>query len=120
MASAIVPIAPSARAGMCCRLAHQTTAASATSEMSDCASSVRRWATDIDFSDTPQGLDRHAPQGEPALQLGLDRQLAADLRLELQLALHVARLVPRGGHERVPRAALVVVDEVDGLLGGVL
>src|SRR5688500_18722769 len=60
-------------------------------------------------------LDRDAPEGEPALELGLDRQLGADLRLQAQLPLAVALLRARRGHERVEGAALVVVDPVDGL-----
>src|SRR5665213_1586059 len=55
----------------------------------------------------------HAPQREPALELGLDRQLAADLDLQLELPLGASLLVAGGGHERVPAAALEVVDEVD-------
>src|SRR3712207_8553754 len=42
----------------------------------------------------------------------LDRQLVADLGLQLELALVVALLVARGGDERVEAAALEVVDEV--------
>src|SRR4051794_20682591 len=53
--------------------------------------------------------DGNAPEGEPALELGLDRQLAAQLGLDLQLALGVALLLAARRHERVPRAALVVV-----------
>src|SRR4051812_20177732 len=120
IAKAIVPSASSLRVGMCWRLAHQTTAARATTEMSACMSSVRRWTPDIRKTATPFGSDRHAPEGKPALQLGLQRQFSADLRLDLELALDVARLLSRGGHEGVPGTPLVVVDEVDGLLGGVL
>ena len=60
-------------------------------------------------------LDRDSPQREPALEFGLDRQFRGHLRLQLQLALGRALLRPRAGagHERVPVAALVVVDEVD-------
>ena len=57
---------------------------------------------------------RDPPQREPALDLRLDRQLLAHLGLDLQLPLGVALLLAPGpGHERVPVAALVVVDEVD-------
>src|SRR5439155_18954763 len=66
-------------------------------------------------SGTPYRLDGHTPQREPALELGLDRQLATDLRLELQLALDGALLGARRRHERVPVAPLVVVDEVHRL-----
>ena len=57
--------------------------------------------------------DRDAPEREPALELGLDRQLGADLGLQAQLALGVALLLAAGGHERVEGAALVVVDPVE-------
>ena len=57
--------------------------------------------------------DRDPPQREPALELGLDRQLVADLGLEHELALGVALLGAGSGRERVERAALVVVDPVD-------
>src|SRR5215210_877486 len=65
-------------------------------------------------------LDRDPPQGEPALELGLERQALADLRLDLELALGVALLAAASRDERVPAAALVVVDEVDRLAGRVL
>ena len=61
-------------------------------------------------------LDRDAPEGEPALELGLDRQVGADLGLQPQLALVVALLRAARGHERVEAAALVVVDPVDPLV----
>src|SRR5438270_13339473 len=68
-----------------------------------------------------RGSDRYSPQREPALELGLHRQFGAHLRLELQLALGQALLRARGiRHERVPEAALVVVDEVDATLLGVV
>src|SRR5271168_4798711 len=61
-------------------------------------------------------LDRGAPEREPALELRLDRQFVGDLRLQLQLALGGPLLrAPARRHERVPVAALVVVDEVDPL-----
>src|SRR5829696_9405007 len=66
-----------------------------------------------------QNLDRDPPQGEPALELRFHRELAADLGLEPQLALVVAALVAAGRHERVVGAALVVVDPVHGMVGGV-
>ena len=54
-----------------------------------------------------------SPKGEPALDFGLDRQFGGHLGLQLQLSLGHARLGVGGiGHERVPVAALVVVDEV--------
>src|SRR3954454_10244599 len=65
-------------------------------------------------------LDRDAPEREPALELGLDRELRADQRLDLELALGGALLLALRRHERVPRAALVVVDEVDRSAGAVL
>src|SRR4051812_23669896 len=65
-------------------------------------------------------LDRDPPEREPALELGLDREALPDLRLDLQLALGVALLAAARRHERVPVAALVVVDEVDRLLRRVL
>src|SRR5437764_6865011 len=102
------------------RLAHQTTAARAATEIVTCRKMVRRAIVIRQRVPTRRGLDGHAPQREPALQLGLDRQLAADLRLELQLALDRALLLPLGGDERVPGAALVVVDEVHRLAARVL
>src|SRR5918912_122489 len=62
-------------------------------------------------------LDRDPPQGEPALELRLDRELAADLGLQAQLALAVALLGAGRRHEGVEGAALVVVDPVDRLAG---
>ena len=47
VAKAMVPMASWERAGICWRLAHHTTAARATSETIDCASSVRRWTMGI-------------------------------------------------------------------------
>src|SRR3954469_42647 len=105
---------PASSSGRCWRVAHHTTPARATSEISACSATVRRCAV-IRKPITPTGLDRHAPQREPALELGLDRQLAADLGLELELALDGTLLVAGGRDERVPEAPLVVVDEVDGL-----
>src|SRR5579884_2051372 len=61
-------------------------------------------------------LDRDPPQGEPPLQLLLDRQLAGELGLQDKLALVVALLVAAGGDERVERASLVVVDPVEPVL----
>src|SRR5215217_7749647 len=61
-------------------------------------------------------LDRDAPEREPALELGLDGQVGADLRLEAQLALVVALLRAARGHERIEGATLVVVDPVDRLV----
>src|SRR4051794_31640660 len=58
-------------------------------------------------------LQRDVPEREPALELGLERQLGPELRLQLELALVVALLRARRRHERVEEAALVVVDEVD-------
>src|SRR5215218_3326094 len=63
----------------------------------------------------PQVLERDLPEREPALQLGLDRQLVLELRLELELALVIALLLARRGDERVVLAPLEVVDEEDGL-----
>src|SRR5436190_20448387 len=105
--------------GRCWRAAHQTTPASATSEIATLSRMVRRCRV-IGLSVTPGRLDRHAPQREPALQFGLDRQFPCDLRLELQLALDRALLLAGRGHEGVPGPALVVVDEVDGLSLNVL
>src|SRR5215210_1351029 len=105
--------------GRCWRVAHHATAASAVTEMRTWSRSVRR-CTVIEEIPTPAGLDRHAPQGEPPLQLGLGGQLAPDLRIELELALDGALLLARRRHEWIPPAALVVVDEVDGLALGVL
>src|SRR4051795_9822169 len=65
-------------------------------------------------------LDRDPPEREPALELLLERQPRPDLGLDLQLALGVALLAAARRHERVPGAALVVVDEVDRLARGVL
>src|SRR6202030_3247067 len=59
---------------------------------------------------------RYPPQREPALVLLLDRELAADLGLEDELALDVALLLAVGRHERVEETALVVVDPVQLLL----
>src|SRR5256885_1107971 len=98
--------------GRCWRDAHQTTPDSATSEIATLIRMVRR-CTVIVFRVTPARLDRHAPQGKPALQFGLDRQFPPDLRLELQLALDGALLLAGRRHERVPGPPLVVVDEVD-------
>src|SRR5918998_2121096 len=64
------------------------------------------------FAEPRSVSDRNAPEGEPALELGLDGQVLADLRLQPQLALVVALLGAVGGHERVEGAALVVVDPV--------
>src|SRR4051812_43458876 len=65
-------------------------------------------------------LDRDPPEREPAVELGLDRELRADDSLDLQLAFRVALLVAARRHERVPRAPLVVVDEVQRLGGAVV
>src|SRR3954451_176905 len=65
-------------------------------------------------------LDGDPPEREPALELLLVRQPRPDLGLDLQLALGVALLAAARRHERVPGAALVVVDEVDRLARGVL
>src|ERR1044072_7696769 len=73
----------------------------------------RRW--DAPPRRSPGWLDRGAPEGEPALELGLHRELVADLRLQAKLALVVALLAASCGHEGVERAALVVVDPVDRL-----
>src|SRR5918998_2928486 len=64
------------------------------------------------FAEPRSVSDRDAPEGEPALELGLDGQVLADLRLQSQLALVVALLPAGGRHERVEGAALVVVDPV--------
>jgi hypothetical protein len=45
----------------------------------------------------PSVLERHAPEREPALELGLEGQLVAELRLDLELALGVALLLARAG-----------------------
>src|SRR5215212_6529777 len=73
----------------------------------------RCWPCDPQW--TLSRSERDLPQREPALQLGLDRQLVLELGLELELALVVARLRAGRGHERVALAALEVVDEEDGL-----
>src|ERR1700729_4337501 len=65
-------------------------------------------------------LDRGSPQREPALELLLDRQFLADLRLEHELALVVAPLGAGGGRERIERPALVVVNPVDRALGSLV
>src|SRR5436309_13883109 len=65
-------------------------------------------------------LNRDAPQREPALELLLDRELPPQLGLEDQLALVVALLGAAGRRERVERAPLVVVDEVNRPLVGIL
>src|SRR4051794_8125386 len=62
-------------------------------------------------------LQGDLPGREPALELGLDRQLVPELRAQAQLVLVVARLPP-ARHERVPRAALEVVDEVHAAPAG--
>ena len=57
-------------------------------------------------------LERRAEQGEPVGQVGLDRQLLLELRLQLELGRVVAcRLVDRD--ERPERATLEPVDPVD-------
>src|SRR5262249_5320468 len=63
-------------------------------------------------------LDGNAPQRKPALELWLHGQFGGQLRLDLKLPLGGALLLPGGRHERVPEAALVVVDEVDALARG--
>src|SRR2546421_10251115 len=60
--------------------------------------------------------DRGAEEPEPAGEVLLDRQLALELRLQLQLLGVVALLVFAGGDERPERAALVAVDPVHGML----
>ena len=55
----------------------------------------------VRLSRADAALDRDAPEGEPALELGLDRQVRADLGLQPQLALVVALLAAGGRHERV-------------------
>src|SRR4051794_25097967 len=65
-------------------------------------------------------LQRDVPEGKPALELGLERELGADLRLEAELALVVALLLAAGRDERVEGTALVVVDPVHALPGLVL
>ena len=57
-------------------------------------------------------LEGYAPKWEPVRQLGFDRQLAADLRLQLQFPFNRVLLLAGGRDERVPVAPLVVVDEV--------
>src|SRR5205085_9114711 len=59
-------------------------------------------------------LERRVEEAEPPAELGLDRQLAVELRLQLELLRVVALLVLAGRHERPERAALVPADEVDG------
>src|ERR671914_1015244 len=58
-------------------------------------------------------LQRDLPEREPTRHVLLERQLVSHLGLQAQLALVVARLVALRRHERVVRAALEVVDEVD-------
>src|SRR5947209_8639181 len=63
------------------------------------------------------------PQGEPAVELGLDRKLVGRLRLEHQLTLVVACIGPprgAGGGEGIEEAALVVIDPVERTALGVL
>src|SRR6266545_550304 len=62
-------------------------------------------------SDLPQ---RDAPQSEPAAQLRLDRQVAAERAAHAQLQLVVAPLAVQR-RERIEGAALVEVDEVAAL-----
>ena len=66
----------------------------------------------------PPGLDREAVEGEPHRDVRLDGQLLLQLRLQLELLGVVALALP-GRHERPERAALVAVDEVDGMLPAV-
>src|SRR5919201_6391361 len=61
-------------------------------------------------------LNRGVEQPEPAGEIRLDRQLALQLRLQLQLLGVVALLVLARRDERPERAALVAVDPVDGVL----
>src|SRR5215218_9639325 len=67
------------------------------------------------FTLPPLTLERDVPEREPAGHVGFPWQLGSELGLEAQLALGVARLLAAGGHERVVRASLEVVDEVEGL-----
>src|SRR5579884_1259631 len=61
-------------------------------------------------------LDRRVEDAEPACEIGLDRQFAVELRLELELLRVVALLVLAGRDERPERAALAAVDPVDRVL----
>src|SRR5688572_15715737 len=60
--------------------------------------------------------DRSIEERQPAREVLLDRQLLFELRLQLELRGVVALLVLPRGDERPERAALVAVDEVDGML----
>src|SRR5262249_14142883 len=62
---------------------------------------------------------RRVEEAEPAAELGLDRQLAFELGLQLELLRVVSLLVLAGRHERPEGAALVPVDEVHGMLPAV-
>src|SRR5215210_7122289 len=73
-------------------------------------------ATRVEASPLGNLLERNIPEREPAGHVLFPWQLGAQLGLDAQLALGVARLLlPGGGHERVVAAALEVVDEVDRL-----
>src|SRR5439155_24250324 len=63
--------------------------------------------------------DRRVEEAEPAAQVGLDRQLAVQLRLQLQLLGVVPFLVLAGRDEGPEGAALVAVHEVHGVLSSV-
>src|SRR5206468_5118523 len=55
-------------------------------------------------------------QGEPPRQVGLDRKLLLELRLELELFRVVTLLTVAHRDERPERRRLEAVDEVDGVL----
>src|SRR5215218_1001450 len=59
-------------------------------------------------------VERQSPEGEPAGQLRLDRQVAAQGGLDPQLQLVVAAL-PAEGRERVEGAPLVEIHQVEPL-----
>src|SRR5437763_17173705 len=62
------------------------------------------------------GLNRGVEESEPLGQVGLDRQLGLELRLQLQLARVVAPLPLAGRDERPESACLEAVDPVDPML----
>src|SRR5438876_6433630 len=64
-------------------------------------------------------LERRVEEPEPPAEVLLDRQLALELRLQLQLLRVVSLLVLPGGDERPEGTPLVAVDEVDRILAAV-
>src|SRR5436309_386662 len=56
-------------------------------------------------------------QGEPLAEVGLDRELLFELRLQLELLRVVPLMLLAGRDERPPRPRLEAVDPVDGMAG---